>query len=64
MIIAMNRQGVPAVGEAPLPQYQSGKGFPSHSVAPYTFADLWVIVSLSKEGDGYSRDSEIAPTVI
>ena len=44
MIIVMSRQGVLTVGEASLPR-QSGQGFPSHSVAPCKFLDLWGIVS-------------------
>ena len=34
------------VGEACLPRYESGKGFPSHSVVPFAFADLWGKVSI------------------
>ena len=48
MIIAMNRQGVPTVGEASLSRHKSGKGFASHSAAPCTFSDMRVIVSLSR----------------
>ena len=55
----MNRQGVPAVGEASLPRLKSGKGFPSHNVTPCTFADLWVIVVDWVEREWRNRRSNL-----